>query len=65
MTSEEWNEAYPVGTKVRYFPIMGEHDSIDTTTRSPAWDLAQGTPIVAVTGKSGGVSLDHLKVIED
>lgn len=68
MTSLEWNEKMPVGTQVKYFPIMDDAgeligDPFETTTRSMAWDLGFRAPVVLLTGKTGGVYLSHLRVI--
>lgn len=64
MTANEWNELYPVGTRVRYYSIMGETTpKLDTRTRSEAWELGHGAPIVKVEGVTGGVSLYHLWVL--
>lgn len=67
MTAEEWNKKYPIGTKVRYYPIKGipEYDNKyrDSVTRSEAWTLGHGTAIVKIVGTAGGVDLDHLKIL--
>jgi len=64
MTVEEWNEKYPVGTKVRYFPIKENLDEYeDTITRSPAWEMCD-SGIVSLEGKSGGYSLDHITPLD-
>jgi hypothetical protein len=63
MTSEEWNKKYPVGTKVRYFPIKSNLESFtDSETVSDAWDVC-GTPVVSISGGRGGMSLDHITVL--
>lgn len=65
-TAESWNAVYPVGTAVRYWPVWPPLDSvppIDTTTRSEAWALGDGSVLVSVSGKSGGVCLTHVEVI--
>lgn len=63
MTAKEWNEKYPPGTPVRYYPLIGKDDPppMDTFTRSEAWNLGHGAPVVLLVGKTGGYSLDHLK----
>lgn len=43
------------------FRGTGLHE--DSTTRSAAWELGDGHPIVKIEGRSGGVSLDHLDVL--
>lgn len=65
MTSEQWNEKVPVGTKVRYWPIKGDKAYRDSVTRSEAWDLGHGQPVVKIEGQAGGVALNHLCVLPD
>lgn len=66
-TAESWNASYPaVGTAVRYWPIWPPVDGfppLDTTTRSDAWALGDGSVVVLVVGKSGGVHLSHVEVL--
>jgi hypothetical protein len=62
MTADEWNSMYQVGTKVRYYPVADLPEHVETRTRSEAWTLASGHPVVAVEGRAGGVSLQHLLV---
>jgi hypothetical protein len=59
----EFNAAHPVGTQVRYYPLIGEGEFVETKTRSPAWSLGCGEPVVSLEGKSGGFSLDHLQIV--
>ena len=64
-TTESWNAAYPVGTRVRYWPVYPPQGipPVDTTTRSEAWMLGDGSVVVLVEGKSGGVHLSHVEVL--
>lgn len=65
-TAETWNETYPVGTRVRYWPIYPPIDSVsavDTVTRTEAWTLGDGSVVVSIAGKSGGVHLSHIEVL--
>ena len=60
-TLEEWNERFPEGTNVRYFPVLNNmDDSVTSSTRSVVYELGDGTPVVALKGKSGSVSVRHL-----
>lgn len=61
----DWNMRVPVGTPVKYWPLIGEQDPppVEGVTRSEAWCLGHGTPVVLITGKSGGVCLSHLEVV--
>jgi hypothetical protein len=65
-TQWTWNDAYPVGTPVRYYPIYPPIEScppIETRTRSEAWTLGDGSVVVCVDGKTGGVALTHVEVM--
>lgn len=65
-TAESWNAEHPVGTAVRYYPIYPPIEGVppvETRTRSEAWVLGDGTVVVLVEGKSGGVHLSHIEVI--
>ena len=65
MTESAWNEAHPVGTSVRYWPIWPPHEGlppVDTRTRSEAWTLGDGSVVVMIEGKTGGVHLSHIEV---
>ena len=64
-TAESWIAAHPVGTAVRYWPVYPPIESVpplDTTTRSEAWALGDGTVVVCVVGRCGGVALSHVEV---
>lgn len=54
-------DLFPVGTPVKYFPIMSESKHVDCEIRSEPWRLGHGAIVVKVTGKAGGVSVDHLR----
>ena len=65
-TAESWNAAHSVGTAVRYWPIyppIGGVPPVDTTTRSEAWALGDGSVVVLIEGRSGGVYLSHIEVL--
>lgn len=65
-TAAQWNDMFPVGTRVRYWPIYPPIDSVppvDTTTRSEAWTIGDGSVMVCIDGKSGGVALTHVEVL--
>ena len=54
-----------IGAAVRYWPVYPPIDGIppvDTTTRSEAWTLGDGSVVVLVVGKTGGVHLSHVEV---
>lgn len=65
----DWNEVHPIGTLVDYYSILPSIRSpafsapFRTRTRSEAWRLADGSPVVLLHGKTGGVHLSHVDVV--
>ena len=57
---DDWNDKYPEGTWVHFKDISND---FYTTTKSIAW-VCGICPVVKIDGKSGGVGLDFLKVLE-
>lgn len=58
-TAEEFNQRVAIGTRVRFWPISSRRENfIDSKTRSEAWELGSGDVVVAIEGKSGGVSIE-------
>lgn len=64
MTASQFNNAFPVGTPVRYFSIIDEAEFIESKTRSEAWQLGHGASVVLIEGKSGGKLLDAIETID-
>jgi hypothetical protein len=62
MDAKEFNEQYSVGTRVRYYPIIGGREFVETETRSEAWTLPSGADVVMVKGRAGGVSLKAIEI---
>ena len=44
-------------------PYVEGVSPLDTTTRSEAWTLGDGSVVVLVSGKTGGVHLSHVEVL--
>ena len=63
LTAKEWNDKYPPGTIVVYTNAIG--DKLTTYTRSEAWELGHGDPVVLLHGRAGGYALEFLTVVED
>lgn len=61
-TAAEFNLLYPVGTRVRFQPIAGDEVYEERETRSEAWELGSGEPVVMLTGRTGGCALAHITV---
>lgn len=67
MTADEFNARYPIGTPVTAYPLTRPEDNapgfferLQTTTRTRAWTLGHGTPVVSVDGYAGGIALAHI-----
>ncbi|MFF4644907.1 hypothetical protein [Streptomyces sp. NPDC001389] len=58
-----WNASCPIGTPVMAYPGTRDEEGLSTRTRSLAWNLGHGEPVVQVEGYAGGISLDHVDVI--
>lgn len=71
--ADAWNAARPIGTRVIAYPsCRPEFNAADaaktrlvTTTRTPAWILGHGEPVVSVHGYAGGISLEHIDIDHD
>jgi hypothetical protein len=70
MTADQFNDLHPVGTRVIAYPGCrpepGDDDpccrGMDTRTRSVAWPLGHGEPVVMVDGYPGGIALTHIDI---
>ncbi|WP_152626782.1 hypothetical protein [Streptacidiphilus carbonis] len=70
MTADDFNLFHPVGTRVVAYPgfrpdvVRGfECPRLETVTRTPAWTLGDGEPVVSVEGYAGGIALTHIDLI--
>jgi hypothetical protein len=50
LTAEAFNQQHEVGTAFRYYPVAGCADFTETRTRSEAWTLGGGEPVVLIEG---------------
>ena len=69
MNADEFNARYPVGTPVMAYPgarpeKFPNEKRLQTRTRSVAWTLGHGEPVVKVDGYTGGIALSRVDVIE-
>lgn len=60
---DQFNARFQVGTLFHYFPIRCEATFEPRRTRSPAWVLQSGEPVVQLAGRSGCFSLHHLRFV--
>ena len=65
ITAEQFNRSYPVGSRFEYFPLKSDPTFVETKTRSHAWALGSGDVVVLIEGRTGGVSVEHLRHIPD
>lgn len=61
MRAADWK--HPIGTVVEVTPVRGQPATFITRTRSEAWELGDGSPVVLIEGRTGGYHLDHVRVI--
>ncbi len=54
---------FPIGQRVRYFPVAGEDMHRLATIRSEPWRLGHGAIVIKITGQTGGVHVGHLERI--
>jgi hypothetical protein len=70
MNAEQFNARYSVGTPVVAYPGARPEKyptvarRLDTRTRSVAWELGHGEPVVMVEGYAGGIALTHVDVVD-
>ncbi|MDR5655229.1 hypothetical protein [Ruixingdingia sedimenti] len=54
---------FPIGRRVRYYPVSGYSEHVESAIRSKPWALGHGAIVIAIEGKAGGVYITHLEVI--
>lgn len=58
---EEFNARFPVGTKVKYWEVLGHPEFKIYITRSQAFILNGHTACIFLEGKAGCVALNHCR----
>lgn len=58
LTAAEWNERFRPGIEV--IVTLDNGEAWRTKTRSEAWELGHGHPVVMLEGKSGGYDLSRV-----
>ncbi len=61
LSAKEWNEHYPAGTNVLYYPVCKFPEFKLAKTTSAAYELC-GMQMVDIDIMGGGVNLQHLVV---
>lgn len=73
LTADQFNRRHPIGTPVIAYPGIRPEDEqrgwpctrLETRTRSHAWNLGHGEPVVAVEGYAGGIALTHVDLNQE
>lgn len=60
MSIEDARSAFPMGTPVRYFPLSNSPTFVRASVRSDPWILGHGAVVIKITGRAGGVCVQHL-----
>jgi hypothetical protein len=62
MIAADFAAAAPIGTECVYYPIKPfcKDEAFPTRIRSEPWVLGHGAVVVAIEGKAGGVSIEHI-----
>lgn len=63
VTANEFDQCYPIGSAFNYYPLLRADRYEVVESRSPAWALGHDAVVVSVTGRTGGVSVEHLEPI--
>lgn len=63
-TPKEFAEAAPIGTRVRYYPMLpaDEDDFIESFVASEPWQMG-GRTVVKIDGRAGGADVSHMILI--
>jgi hypothetical protein len=61
---DKFNAHVPVGTRVGVCLVRGDPEYA-TKTRSRAWPLGDGSPVVLIEGRTGGYHLSFIRVLQD
>lgn len=66
LTIEQFNKLYPLGTKVKYYPVRSfKNEFILTTITTTAWKLGHGAAVVGLACGAGGYSFDNIEVLHN
>lgn len=60
--AEQFAAQAPIGTPCVYYPIkpFDRSEAVTTRIRSEPWVLGHGAVVVAIEGRAGGVSIEHI-----
>jgi hypothetical protein len=60
---DDADKRFPIGRRVRYYPVSGLPEFVESKIRSQTWAVGSGDIVVAIEGRAGGVSIEHLEVV--
>lgn len=60
-----WNAAHPIGTEVRFHPVIGGPPERTHHTESEAFVLGGHTAVIFLAGRRGCVALDAVSLAEN
>ena len=61
LSAAGFNQLFEVGSSFKYYAIKNSPGFTWVNTRSEAWELGHGEPVVKISGCAGCVSISHLK----
>lgn len=65
LSLSEIRRAFPVGTRVAFYPVRGLARFEISEVQSEAWTLGHGQTVVKINGRPGGVCASHLALATD
>jgi hypothetical protein len=60
---DKFNALFPVGSAVRYYPVLGKPEFVVMRTKSAAYVLSGHTAVVFLEGKAGCVAIENCKPV--
>ncbi|KQT52182.1 MULTISPECIES: hypothetical protein [unclassified Aureimonas] len=60
LTVAEAAKRFPLGAKVKFFPVSGEQHAQEAEVVSRPWEIGRGAMVVKITGRSAPVLVEHL-----
>jgi len=58
-----WNLRHPVGTPVRYWPMLRDGGGIESRVRIEARILSSGIAVAWVEGRADAIALSHIEAL--
>ncbi|PMS91897.1 hypothetical protein C1T06_22635 [Vibrio parahaemolyticus] len=61
---EHATKKFPLGTRVKYYPVMGLDNYVLTCIRSEPWEYC-GSILIKISGIAGAVNITHLGLMSE